>query len=273
MSLADSLSLADRLRLRAAALGARRPFAPAARAELRAVGRASDARRRTYLRSRTRRCLRPGRLYAALRAAGARGMRLRECDEARVRRALSTPQAGGDLHVLCFEAGTPDRQTWRGSPARRAWLAGHGLRARGIGAARPCAFAEWRRHGRLQRSAVVLEPTRPATPADLGGISNWLCAVVELGSALRRDGVEHAALARAELRLDARDALTLDGLEAIRFRRRLSPRECARIDDRVASWLAASEAPAAERESALARYAARTRFLPGPPARVRPERS
>jgi hypothetical protein len=272
MSLADALSLAERVRLRAAALRAQRPFSPAERRELRAVGRSSDARRRAYLRSRTRRCLRTGRLYAALRQAGGRGMRLRDCDEGRIRRALATPAGDGGLCVLRFEGPTERSPRW-GSPARRSWRPGHGLLARGIGAPRPCAFAEWRRHGRLRRSAVVLEPTRTATPAELGSTSGWLRAVVELGTALRRDGVEHTALAAAELRLDARDALTLSGLEAIRFRRRLSARVCARIDARIESWLDACDAPAAEREAALMRYAARSHFLPGPPAGVRRARS
>ena len=33
---------------------------------------------------------------------------------------------------------------FRGSPAKRAWLAGHGLNLRGIGAARPLAYLERR---------------------------------------------------------------------------------------------------------------------------------
>jgi hypothetical protein len=265
-SLADALSLADRLRLRAAALGLARPFPAEGRAELRAVGRASEARRHAYLASRTRRCLRPGRLFVALHEAGAHGMRRRECDPARLGRLLAGEDAGEELQLLRFSGPAPYKARRLQSPARRAWLAGHGLLARGIGGAPPLAFAEWRRFGGRRRSALVLAASRTATPERLGGTAAWLSAVVELGTALRRDGVQHAGLESAELRLDARGALTLSGLEAIRFRRRLPARECARIDARVASWLRAGPAPAAACESALVRYAARTRFLPGPPA-------
>jgi hypothetical protein len=273
MSLADDLSLADRVRLRAAALSAQRPFSASERAELRAVGRTSHARRQAHLRSRTRRCLRPGRLYAALQVDGARGMRLRECDADRVARALTTPMGDGELSAVHFATGSTWTGGWRRSPAQRAWIAGHGLRARGIGAPRPWAFAEWHRRGRVQRSAVLLDPTRAATPEHTGGAQAWLRAVVELGAALRRDGVDHAGLAAAELRLDPHDALTLTGLEHIRFRRRLPEEACARIDACVAVWLAACAAPPAERAAALKRYVARTRFLPGPPARISRARS
>ncbi len=58
-SLQESLSLAERVRLRARALGLERPFRPEARRRLRAVGRASRARGRAHAASRRRRALRP----------------------------------------------------------------------------------------------------------------------------------------------------------------------------------------------------------------------
>jgi hypothetical protein len=273
MSLAHQLSLADRLRLRAAALGAAPPFSPVERAQLRAVGRASDARRAAHLRSRTRRSLRTGRLYTSLRHSGGRGMRLREADEADVKGALDGSRSADRIAVEHFAPGGAGlRAAWE-SPAKRAWLAGHGLRVRGVGAPRPLAYLEWRRLGWTRRSAIALERAGDVGPADLGGGAAWLRAVVDLGAALRRDRIDHAALASARPCLTADARLGLSGLERVRFRRRLSADTCARIDAFVVAQLAACDATPAERADALARYAALAAFLPGPPARLKPARS
>jgi hypothetical protein len=91
-SLAGSLCLADRVRLRARALGLSRPFRFDARRSLRAVGRASEARARAYARSRTRRARRPGRRYARLQSDGREGLRLQRIDEGVLLKALEAHQ-------------------------------------------------------------------------------------------------------------------------------------------------------------------------------------
>ncbi len=273
-SLARWLSLADRVRLRAAALAVVRPFSPDARRKIRALGDASDERRRTHLRSRTRRALRPGRLYARLLSAAGRGMRLRTVDEAILRTAIDGREdAGASLGVMRF----PGRAlpTWGpgSSPARRMWLAGQGLRARGIGAPPVLAFVEERRLGRVARSAVVLEARDTANPAALGGPAPWLGAIVTLGAALRASGVAHERLSEAALCCAGEGELGLTELDAVRFPRRLGARERERIDEFVARQIEASGASAFEQEKAIARYAARTVFLPGGRTRITRPRS
>lgn len=263
-SLTPWLSLPDRVRLRAAALGAQRPFADATRLEICALGRSSERRRRARMLSRTARALRTGRLYTPLDSRVGRGMRLREADEERVRNALERGR-GKDLWVQRFER---PGFGMRDSPARRAWLAGHGLRARGIGAPLPLAFVERRRLGRVGRSSLVLEALPPAWPADFGGPAGWLRALIDLGAALRRDRVDHRELATASLCLGPNGQLALTGLAAIRFPRHLDAHACQRIDDFVIAQVDASGAAPDERAGALAGYTARTVFLPGPVFRI-----
>jgi len=271
-SLAASLSLADRVRLRAAALGTSRPFTPEVRREIRALGEVSDERRRTHLHSRTRRSLFPGRLYARFRTSRGSGMRLRAADEAILRQALEGGGTEpGPLRVLRFERDAASR--WRPSPARRIWVAGQGLRARGIGVPAVLAFVEQRRWGRVVRSAVVLEALPTASPTALGGPAGWLREAVELGTAMRRDRVAHERLGEATLCRGAAGGLALVDLDGVRFPRRLSARDEERIDDFVIRLVAASDASPAEQEDAIARYRLRTRFLPGAPARIKRPRS
>jgi tRNA A-37 threonylcarbamoyl transferase component Bud32 len=244
------LSLADRVRLRAACLGLSRPFQAQAREALRAVGRASRRRRRAHVESRTRRSLREGRLYVRFHCAQGRGMRLRSQAEDDLCRALETSPDVPRFH-------TP---AWRpGSPARDAWLAGHGLRARGIGAPLPLAFVERRALPGGVSSALVMEPCQAlrweARPEDPEA---WLDEVLDLGVALRR---HHVAIAgEAGLLRDGRGALGPDRLEQVRFRARLDPSQAQRIDALVDRAIAASGAAETERAAALRRYARRLAF-------------
>ena len=250
-SLAPLLSLADRIRLRAAALGVSRPFGARARAALRAVGRAAIARRRAHVDSRTRRCLREGRVYATLRGGQGRGMRLRSQPEDAVRRALGeTHSSGAAGQVLRFDS------AWLrpGSPARDAWRAGHGLRARGLGAPLPLAFAE-RRSLAGVTSRVWLEAWRDARPEDP---ARWLDEVVDAGVALRREGVSLGS--DAPWCRDARGRLGPADLAPVRFRRHLRAAEIRLIDARVEALIAAAPASEADRAAARRRYAARLLF-------------
>jgi tRNA A-37 threonylcarbamoyl transferase component Bud32 len=253
-SLQESLSLAERVRLRARALGLERPFRPEARRRLRAVGRASRARGRAHAASRRRHALHPGRRFAAFRFNAARGLRLREVDEAALSAALRAHRTGEGAEQLKHGARTRVsavagqarpmlvkefvRGGWarrladvfRGSPARRAWLAGYGLQAHRIGAATPLAFLERRRLGVTVASTLVIEDLRPASPAD--AIDARGAAAVELVETLARlalqlhtRGVEHGDLKASHVWLARRDgrleAKLLD-LEEVRFPRKLS---------------------------------------------------
>lgn len=178
------VTLHDRLRFRIAALGLGLFRVAPERELLREIGRASAARALDYYRGRTRHMVRPGPDVAALRCGEQAGLRSKEFSEASVNAAIELHrkqvQTGGDGLLKCdhrshVSAVEPDghrvvvkevvkttlrkrlADVFRGSPARRAWVAGHGLRIRGIGAAKPLAFLETRRRGVPVASVVILE--------------------------------------------------------------------------------------------------------------------
>ena len=187
-SLRTLLTLADRVRLRAAALGAERPFDAACRARLRAVGRASLARGRAHARSRAQRSLRAGRRAAHFEADGGRGLVSRAFDPAAVRALLAapaaTPGASGptarsERKPSGAQRGEAERRSdgwanedrpglelrrytargcdlWHGSAARRAWAVAHALEASDVACVTPVAFLEWSRFGLPRRSALVV---------------------------------------------------------------------------------------------------------------------
>jgi tRNA A-37 threonylcarbamoyl transferase component Bud32 len=302
-SLAELLSTADRVRLRAAAAGLLRPFDKAARSELRALGRASMARARGRAASRTRRALFPGRRFARLRFDGCRGLQLRTLERSAVLAALAAhrdaggggdwtvlksdvrsrvtagPTAAGSMVVKEYPSGGLGRRladAFRGSPARRAWLGGHGLQARGIAAATPYAFVERRRFGLAVASAAVFEDLRDLASADrcappLASAGEVVDTLTQLATKLHRNGVihgdlkaSHVLLGRRGRRLEAR----LIDLEGVRFPARL--RDSQRV--RALAELNASlpdrfaDAP---RCRAFARYAAALPFRRGRAAALR----
>jgi tRNA A-37 threonylcarbamoyl transferase component Bud32 len=282
-SLQESLSLAERVRLRARALGLERPFSPAARRRLRAVGRASRARGRAHSASRRRHALHPGRRFAGCRFDAARGLRLREIDEAALAAALRAHRTGegaelserdertgaGEARPMVVKefvrGGWAQRlaDIFRGSPARRAWLGGYGLQAHRIGAATPLAFLERRRLGVPVASTLVLEDLRPALAADAidargAAAAEVIDALARLALQLHSCGVVHGDLKASHVQLARRNGrleAKLIDLEAVRFPRRLS--DASRL--RALAELNASlpdSIPDAPRRRAFALYAA-----------------
>lgn len=256
-SLRRRLSVSDRVRLRAAALGLSRPFDAAAREALRDVGRASGRRARTYARSRARRSLRAGRRFRTLRADGGRGLVRRECDDAAVRAALAG-RAGGGLEVRRFAPSL--RAGWSGSVARRAWYAAHALEAGDAGRVVPVAFLDWRRLGVPLRSVLVSEAVAdpgPVTPeARLDALASLWTRLHEEGFDARGVGAEGVVLARTDDGLEARVA----ALERVRGPGRL--RDAGRLASlaRLDSSLEALGVARALRCRAFARYRARLPF-------------
>ena len=297
-SLACVTSRSDRLRVRHARLGVAPPLAEDARHELRAAGDAADRRAREHARSRTRDALRDDRLRARVRLGDARGMRLRELEpetlaalvdqhrealgarDARLldldaRSALSAV-AAGRRHAVVKETrwrglGHALGDALRGSPGRRAWLAGHGLLARRIAAARPLAYLERRRLGLPVASWVVLEDLRPAVPAAFAAESGEaaseavLAALARLAIDLHRARVDHGDLKATNVLLRrAAGGLepALVDLEAVRFPRRLS--DTRRIAALAALNASLSDAhPAATRRRAFELYAFALPFAKG----------
>jgi hypothetical protein len=300
-SLAGELSLPDRLRVRGAALGLRAPWDPAARETVRAAGRALDARAHSHAASRTADALHPGRIAAPAAVGSARGLRVRELEPAALAALLAAhgqSLAAGDGRVLADSARsritaveaqgvravvkqTPWRgalraaaDRLRGSAGRRGFRAGHGLRARGLGAALPLAYLERRRLGLPLASWLVLEDLRPAPSAVTALESGWdagevLDALARFLVALHRRGVDHGDLKGSHV-LFGRDpgggiAPRLIDLEGVRFRARLG--ESCRLRALVQLNASLPDGyPASARRRAFARYARALPFAGDPRA-------
>lgn len=293
-SLWQRASAADRLRIRQAAL------APGAisRVALRAIGQAAREKAWRHGESRTRRLLRPGRRTAALQLREGGGLRWHEFSEAAAREALAahlvalsgkgppgsqvlkddgrsrvTRVLAGGQRVLVKEVlpRGPLRilaDAFRGSPAWRAWRAGHGLRERGLGAPLPLATIDARRLGLPLRSWLVLEDLAPAVDLLALPQEAQLNVLAELGAWLGRlhlRGIDHGDLKATHLywRPDARgSSLALIDLESLRFRRRIpEARRLQALAELNASlpdsW------PADDRKRAFTRYAAFEPFEAG----------
>lgn len=282
-SLESDLTLAQRVRFRAAALALSRPYDETSRRALRDAGAASLERSRAHAASRCRRALRPGRRFARAEYAGARGLRTREIAPAALDQVLSAHRDGrgetlrrdtgswitavsdGDLRVVVKQslpAGLLGALTdlFRGSPARRAWLAGFGLEAHGVGAARPLAFLERRRLGLPSDSLLVMADLRPGEPASSLAATRAgevVDVLTRLAARLHARGILHRELTadRVWLSRDG-DALEphLAGLEHVRFRARLSDAERRRGLALLNATLP-DAAGASDRRRAFARYA------------------
>jgi tRNA A-37 threonylcarbamoyl transferase component Bud32 len=291
-----SVSLADRLRLRTAALGISDLSERHARLTLTRVGAASLKRAERHYRSRTRRCLRPGRLIARIDLSGRTGLRLREVPAETISQALAiheAVQAGDgalasegailkrDHRSLVTAARVEGRSlvvkqvvkqgigrlladALRGSPARRAWLGGHGLLARGIRAATPLGFIEARRLFIPIASIIVLEDVRPAEPAnEVRGATRH--SRTELAETLRRlalslhtKNVSHGDLQAPHIYLSpqgGRLTSVLIDLEGVRFRRRLSDKQRIQSLAELNASLPDDLLSAEERRRAFERYA------------------
>jgi tRNA A-37 threonylcarbamoyl transferase component Bud32 len=153
-SLRRILSRADRVRLRAAALGAAWPLGAQDRARVRGVGDASLARARAYAASRARRSLRAGRRAQEIECAGGRGLVSRAFDPAAVIALFAAPAQTVGYEVRRYRASL--RDLWSGSAARRAWAVAHALEASDLACVTPVAFLEWRRFGVVSSSALVI---------------------------------------------------------------------------------------------------------------------
>lgn len=295
----------DRHRLCAAALGLSEQSSAASRAAVDAIARAGIAARARHARNLTRRSLRPGDTGVPWSTPQGRGLRRPDVDAATLEKALEAHLAasagdpasdpGGSAQVLKSDGRTHLSRVWadgrewvvkavrrdgpvrlledrlRGGPARRAWRAAAGLRARDIPCAEPVGFLTGPPLGLHRREIWVMEPLGEWTASD-PEVADALSpealanALVELASALHRAGVWHADLKGGNVRLvphaDGWMAAPLD-LEDVHFPRRLSDaRRVANLAQLNAS-LPESLLSCELRERALARYAAGLPFVRG----------
>ncbi len=279
----------NRMRHRIAALGLGPSRIAAERQLLREVGRASQSRALDYYDGRTRRTLRAGEGFCSVGCDEGRGMRVAAFPTSHVQEALTAhrravAQAGPALlkcdhrsNVSRVEVGdrslvvkevvkTSVRKrladVLRGSPGRRAWVAGHGLLIRGIGATRPLAFVERRKRGIPVSSLVVLEDLGKAPRlADLGPDDRHTPDLPKhlLGLLLQlhRTCALHGDLQAIHVYLasDAGSTIpTLIDLEGVRFMRRLHDRHRIQMLAELNATIADEVMPARARRELLDRY-------------------
>jgi len=223
-------------------------------------------------------------------------MRLRELPEAEVRQALAAHRealAAGGRHLLKSDershitavevAGrrmvikeVPFRglarglvDIVRGSAARRAWRGGHGLIARGVGAARPLAFVESKRGGLVAGSAVLLEDLRSLQDAREAAVHGDREAVLDalagLVATLHRRQIDHGDLKSTHIFLEEQDGRLvprLIDLEGVRFPRRIGPKRRLRALAQLNASLP-DAFPNPARCRAFARYVAEHPFPGG----------
>ena len=280
-------SIADRVRVRRAALGDR--ASEHSDAALRAVGLAYEKKRHDYFQNRNRHSLRPQGRFAPARAGRLRGLRVDDfpavalartleihfdegapSDRERLkedRRALVSAICAGPYRVVVKQVlkggwRRPLADVFRGSPGQRAWVAGHGLNARGIGAARPLAYLERRVCGLPVSSLVILEDQRPAQPAHLGPPGSLRVEpLFRLAVDLHRQGISHGDLQASHIFIDPEEPsrVRLIDLEAVRFSRRLSDQDRIQALAELNASIPEEQLADSERRKAFARYA---RLLP-----------
>lgn len=290
-------SLADRIRVRQAALG--NLAGEEACTALRAVGRASEKRRHDYFQNRNRHSLRAQGLFESTRVGRFHGLRVRDFSDAALAQALeahlgdaSCPdreilKQDARAHVSAVRTGDHRvvvkqvrkaglrRQladVFRGSPGRRAWVAGHGLNARGIGAARPVAFLERRILGLPVSSLVILEDQRPGRPAHEGPPGALrIEALFRLAVDLHRQGISHGDLQAHHIYIDPEEPtrVRLIDLEGVRFVRRLSDEDRIQALAELNASLPEEQLADAERLEAFAHYAQLLPFSGHPPRAAR----
>ena len=223
-----------------------------------------DRRAHTHWRSRTRRCVQESGSFTAFAPEGRKGFRRRDVDEAALREALATP---GLAQLL--KEGPNGRLYRRGawilkefdgvSSARRAWLRGNGLEARGFATGHPLAWA-----GRW----LVMKDAGPALDVWVrsefarasAAVRDELAACLgALLATLHRRGVYHADLKANNIVWSPGKPAQLVDYGRVRFDRSVSRRRRVKNLAQLNAALP-DEVPGALREAALERYLAESGY-------------
>jgi len=262
-ALAHFLPLSQRMRMREAALEISRPWNASGREALKQVSQATKAHRWDYARGRTRRTTIPGRRFAEFAFNGGRGLRMRDLEEKVVVQALREHEealknrggvvikregrsrvtrvsAGGRSFIVKEIVDTSWRKRLanllRGAPARRGWVAGHGLRIRGLCAPEPQAYVVRRRLGLPASSLLLLEDIAEGlnihwVTSEQVDLADTLTVLGKMICTLHEQGVDHGDVKAGNLLLcgtpGSYTVYILD-LEGVRFRKKLPERK--RID-------------------------------------------
>ncbi len=296
-SLANSgVSLPDRIRVRRAAVGGDGADRSRVRHRVQQIGTASVRLARRQARRRTRRTLVAHQRFAAASDRGWRGLRRSEIAPdalaavlASHRKAIASSQPSvvkhdhraqvtratlGDQRVVVkqvVKAGHWRRiaDTVRGSPARRAWLAGYGLAIRGVHAALPLAFLERRVLGVPVASIIVLEDLGDSPTAEhqlAQAPAEAANALAQLVIALHRAEIEHGDLQASHIHFVPTPAgvrPALIDLEGVRFERPATQRRRIQALAELNASIPDAALSAELRHLAFERYAAAIPFEGG----------
>jgi len=223
-----------------------------------------DRRARTHWRSRTRRCVKESGAFTAFHFAGERGFRRRDADEAALHGALGRLECA---HVLkdapngrLFRSGAwVLKQHASAGAARRAWLGGNGLEARGFATGRALAWT-----GRwlvMEDCGAPLDAWVESdfSRADAAAHDELAARLGSLLATLHRRGVYHADLKANNIVWSPGHAPQLLDYARVRFGARVSRRRRVKNLAQLNAALP-DQVPAALREAALARYLAESGY-------------
>ncbi len=231
-----------------------------------------DRRARTHWRSRSRRCVIESGSFTAFDFGGQSGFRRRDTDERRLRQALS------ELDPDSAFKDTPKTRLFRSGAwvlkqhetareARKAWLGGCGLEARGIATGRALAWV-----GRwlvMEDAGRALDAwVRSDLPnADASARDELAARLGSLLARLHRRGIYHADLKANNIVWSPGQEPRLLDYGRVRFGARVSRRRRVKNLAQLNAALP-DEVPGALREAALARYLAESEY-PDDPERLR----
>jgi UDP-glucose:(heptosyl)LPS alpha-1,3-glucosyltransferase len=223
-----------------------------------------DRRARTHWDSRTRRCVQESGGFTTFRFEGAKGFRRRDADEAALQRALGS--LGTAKLIKDAANGRLLRSgTWilkehaSARAARRAWLGGSGLEARGFATGRALAWV-----GRWlvmeDRGATLDAWVRSDFAlADAAQRAELAARLGSLLAALHRRGVYHADLKANNIVWSPGSEPRLLDYGCVDFGARVSRRRRVKNLAQLNAALP-DEVPGTLREAALARYLAESGY-------------
>ena len=223
-----------------------------------------DRRAHTHWRSRTRRCVQESGSFTAFTFEGQKGFRRREVDGAALGEALATLEVAERLKQ------GPNGRLYRSgawilkeldsvSGARRAWLCGNGLQARGFSTGRPLAWVgRWlvmHDGGQTLDHWVQSEFARASV-----AVRDELAACLgSLLATLHRRGVYHADLKANNILWSPGGSARLVDYGSVHFGARVSRRRRVKNLAQLNAALP-DQVPNALREAAFARYLAESGY-------------
>jgi tRNA A-37 threonylcarbamoyl transferase component Bud32 len=223
-----------------------------------------DRRAHTHWRSRTRRCVKESGSFTAFAFEGQKGFRRREIDGAALAEALATLERAEFLKAghngqLYRSGGWILKEHGSVDDARRAWLGGNGLEARGFATGRALAWVgAWLI---MQDAGTALDVwvRNNFARASTAAREELASCLGSLLATLHRRGVYHADLKANNIIWAPGQGARLVDYGRVRFGWRVSRRRRVKNLAQLNAALP-DEVPNALREAALARYLAESGY-------------